>query len=44
MYCSDSLEYTIRGDVVVVAYTSLDVTYGSILILIKCCRLSVRAL
>ena len=26
MYCSDSLEYTIRGDVVVVAYTSNDVT------------------
>ena len=39
-----SLEYTIRGVVVVVVYTSLDVTYGSSLILIKCCRVSVTAL
>ena len=43
MYCSIPLEYTIRGDVVMVAYTSNDVTYGSSLILIKGCRISVRA-
>ena len=43
MCCSIPLEYTIRGDVVVVVYTSLDVTYSSSLILIKGCRLSVRA-
>jgi len=43
MYCSIPLEYTIRGDVVVVVYTSLDVTYGSSLILIRGCRFSVRA-
>ena len=44
MYCSIPLEYTIRGDVVVVVSTSNDVTYDSSLILIKGCRFSVRAL
>ena len=38
MYCSIPLEYTIRGVVIVVEYTSLDVSYGSSLILIKGCR------
>ena len=36
-YCSDSLEYTIRGDVVVIA-TVVDV------VVVKGCRISVRAL
>ena len=44
MYCSIPLEYTIRGDVVMVVSTSNDVTYGSSLILIKGCGLGVRAL
>ena len=37
MYCSDSLEYSIRGDVVVIAVVT-DV------VLVKGCRFGVRAL